>query len=114
FWITQRGFFQPKRAVHFNQTIALCSQRFNCVSVLDGLEMLPGECHHQQEQAAEREGELLHLAAAVWIFDLHQARIVDRLGKVNLWIYRTSRFPTVLTLIYSSRLHLWYIFTHDT
>src|SRR2546430_13855153 len=55
--------------------------------------MLPGECHHQQEQAAEREGELLHLAAAGWIFDLHQARIVDRLGKVNFWSSRPARLP---------------------
>src|SRR5215470_3134487 len=51
--ITQGGFCKPKCAIHLNQTIALRSQRLELVSVLDGLEMLPGECHYQQKQAAE-------------------------------------------------------------
>src|SRR5438309_6040520 len=91
--ITQRGFFEPKRSIHFDQAIALCSQRLDLVSVLDGLEVLPGKCHNQQKQTAERKGELFHLAAAVWIFNFHQARIVDRLGKINFWSSRPARLP---------------------
>src|SRR5205814_10492068 len=60
----------------------------------EGFAMLPGECHHQQEQAAEREGELLHLAATVWSFDLRQARIVARLRKVSFWSSRPARLPS--------------------
>src|SRR6266446_3281110 len=70
--------------IHFRHAVAFDLQRLDLVAVLDGLEMLPGVGHHQQEQAGESDAELAHLAAAARIFQLHEARVVDRLGKVDL------------------------------
>ena len=58
-------------------------QCFDLVAVLDGLEMLPGISHDQQEQAGQRNSKLSHLAAALRILHFHQARIVDGLGEIN-------------------------------
>src|SRR6267143_3717951 len=70
--------------IHFRHAVAFDLQRLDLVAVLDGLEMLPGVGHHQQEQAGESDAELAHLSAAARIFQLHEARVVDRLGKVDL------------------------------
>ena len=58
FGIAQRRLFQPQCVIDFQSCLALDLQRFDLVAVLDGLEMLPGVSHDQQEQAAERDAEL--------------------------------------------------------
>src|SRR5579859_1791780 len=80
----QRGFLQPERVIQLRKPIALVLHELDLVAVLDGLEMLPGVSHDQQEKAAQCDTELSHLAAAPGVFDFYQARIVNRLGEVDL------------------------------
>src|SRR6476646_4658032 len=55
--------------------------------------MLPGKSHHQQKQARQSDSKLFHFAASLRILHFYQARIVDRLGKIN---FRSSSPCTFL------------------
>src|ERR1700680_3084836 len=81
--IAQGGVLQPQGPIHLGQAADLTLRRFDLITVLNGLEMLPGIRKNQQEQAHQRRTKLLHFPVAPRIFHLHQPRVVDRFGEVD-------------------------------
>src|SRR5271157_1297544 len=72
--------------------------------------MLPQIDHHEQEEHAQGNAERDHLAAALWVGDLHHPRVINVLGKVDLGRadehaarLRGCRLPTPLNTLY----HRW-------
>src|SRR5208282_4680967 len=82
-WIAQRRLFQAQSPVHFRKAVALQSQRLDLVSIFNGAEMLERVSHDQQEQQAEGNAEIFHLALAARVFDLHQTRVIDGFAEIN-------------------------------
>jgi hypothetical protein len=80
--VLERRFLQAQIAVELRQRISLRFKNLNFVSILDRFEMLEGVRHHEQKQAAQRPGKLLHFAAAPGILDFHQPGIINATSKI--------------------------------
>src|SRR6185312_7612717 len=84
FRLAQLCLRQPQLAVDFTQLLDLLLLRFHLVANLDRLNVLPYVGHRERKQENHRDREAPHLALAIRIVGLHNARVVDVFCKEHL------------------------------
>ena len=124
--VRQLRLVQPQLPILFLHLQHLLLLRLDLIPDLDRSEVLPHIHHHHQEQHAHHRGKRAHLAPLLRIICLHDAAVVDVLGKEHLRrraaprtplrlkqfaVPRPHRLPTTLRL-YSRAHHLHLLSSH--